>query len=114
MNKNEEYWYTDFWKRLNQASKLDVITLNYDSTIQNTLGSLCTDGYKCTDNEKIQNFAIEELYKDDKSKVLNLHGSILLGYSISRNINVNRYIYTDEFHDLYKYPEFFRSKRKLL
>lgn len=108
-------WYLNFWRNLHQVSKLDVLTLNYDNTIQSALGKMCTDGYLPIKDEEIERLSVNELYRDDLSKVLNLHGSIFYGYYKSHKIeNRDRLAYTDSFHDLYKYPTSTRAKERYL
>ncbi|MGF9978907.1 SIR2 family protein [Viridibacillus arvi] len=100
-------WYSDFWGNLNRQNNLDIITLNYDTTIQQSLGSF-TDGF--LQEREVDNFSrlsLEELNRKDISKVINLHGSIMFGgFNIRNPEEANRYSFEDDFHELYKYSNY--------
>lgn len=76
--ENEQYedWYRRFWGAFRQA---DIFTLNYDTTIENSL-RLYEDGFDDSFSEKGYSRFNAKKYYDNvecKSTIAHLHGSIL-------------------------------------
>lgn len=72
-----EYWYKNFWKAFD--GKLDVFNLNYDTTVEHSLGDY-VDGY-IPFTQEYERFEPEELWNAslDKATVNHLHGCVLYG-----------------------------------
>lgn len=71
-----EGWYRTFWRGLGRA---DIFTLNYDTTIENSLGAY-EDGFDdCYNENGYSHFNAKKYYDnpDCKPTVAHLHGSIL-------------------------------------
>ncbi|MGE8037964.1 SIR2 family protein [Lysinibacillus sp. NPDC093692] len=113
LTNNNKSWYVDFWSRLNNNGNfLDIITLNYDNTIQCSLNEQYSDGFIKV-NDTFSKISLDELYRDDLSKVINLHGSILFGdYSGNSSETANLYVFEDDFHELYKYSNYKVAREK--
>ncbi|WP_391203177.1 SIR2 family protein [Psychrobacillus sp. L4] len=113
----EKSWYLDFWRKMNE-NKLDIITLNYDNTIHNALAGSITDGF-LKEDDTYARLNLDELYRKDLSKIINLHGSINFGhYNGTNSETANKHVFEDDFHELYKYlkpnmarDNFFNSTR---
>ncbi len=98
-----EQWYKDFWKGF--EGKIDVFNLNYDTTVENSLG-VYVDGFVGF-TQDYERFEPEVLWKadGDRATVNHLHGCILYGDTNPKPV---------EFHyshrDLYKfYPDVIRK-----
>lgn len=75
-DKQSELWYRIFWNALGRA---DIFTLNYDSTIENSI-SAYEDGFDERYNDKgYSRFNAKKYYENPcgKSTISHLHGSIL-------------------------------------
>lgn len=70
-----EGWYRQFWK--NGVNKWDIFTLNYDTTIENSLTEY-EDGFESVHNTNYEHFNPRKLYKNSKqlSTIHHLHGCI--------------------------------------
>jgi hypothetical protein len=78
-----EQWYRDFWKSLSGRS--NIFNLNYDNTIENSLGEY-EDGFPpIKDSEEYSRFSAKQYYENRKgvSTIAHLHGQIL--YSVARS-----------------------------
>ncbi|OKL35493.1 SIR2 family protein [Domibacillus mangrovi] len=102
-NVSENKWYSEFWRKLNKNSPLDVGTLNYDNTIQKILKENVTDGFEKVDGELYDRFNPTTIIGTDKTRIMNLHGSIY--YGKARGKDPNRHILEDNPHDLYQYKD---------
>ena len=72
-----ELWYRDFWKSLSGRS--NIFNLNYDNTIENSLGEY-EDGFPpIEDGEDYSRFSAKRYYENQRrvSTVAHLHGQIL-------------------------------------
>ncbi len=72
-----EQWYRDFWKSLSGRS--NIFNLNYDNTIENSLGEY-EDGFPPIENgEDYSHFSARRYYENPRgvSTVAHLHGQIL-------------------------------------
>ena len=72
-----ERWYRDFWKSLSGRS--NIFNLNYDNTIENSLGEY-TDGFPpVKDSEEYSRFSARHYYENRKgvSTIAHLHGQLL-------------------------------------
>ena len=72
-----ERWYRDFWKSLSGRS--NIFNLNYDNTIENSLGEY-EDGYPpVKDGEEYSRFSARHYYENRRgvSTIAHLHGQIL-------------------------------------
>ena len=78
-----EQWYRDFWKSLSGRS--NIFNLNYDNTIENSLGEY-EDGFPpIKDSEEYSRFSAKRYYENPRrvSTIAHLHGQIL--YSMARS-----------------------------
>ncbi len=72
-----EQWYRDFWKSL--SGKSNIFNLNYDNTIENSLGEY-EDGFLPIEaGEDYSRFSAKRYYENKKglSTIAHLHGQIL-------------------------------------
>ena len=72
-----EKWYRDFWKSLSGRS--NIFNLNYDNTIENSLGEY-EDGFPpIEDGEEYSRFSAKNYYENRRgvSTIAHLHGQIL-------------------------------------
>ena len=72
-----ERWYRDFWKSLSGRS--NIFNLNYDNTIENSLGEY-EDGFPpVKDGEEYSRFSARRYYENSRgvSTIAHLHGQIL-------------------------------------
>lgn len=100
----ENDWYRNFWSA--KRMRWDVFNLNYDTTIEQSLGTY-EDGYDyIIDQEGFQRFNINKLIynKQRLSTVNHIHGCIL--YGPDRYQNPNHDVYEYENNDLYKWPDY--------
>ena len=75
--KTTEQWYRDFWKALSGRS--NIFNLNYDNTIENSLGEF-EDGFPpVVDGEDYSRFSAKQYFDNPRcvSTVAHLHGQIL-------------------------------------
>ena len=103
-HRRENDWYRNFW--LSNSKEWDVFNLNYDTTIEQSLGNY-EDGYKTiADQEGFQRFSINKLIfnKNHLSTVNHIHGCIL--YGPDRYNDPNHDVYDYEDNDLYKWPDY--------
>lgn len=94
-------WYIDFWKR--NARCWDIFNLNYDTTIEQSLGEY-EDGYEAVEGEEhFRRFNTRKLLENRSklSTINHLHGCI--SYGIDRYKDINHDVYEFEPHDLYKW-----------
>lgn len=76
-NPTTEQWYRDFWKSLSGRS--NIFNLNYDNTIENSLGEY-EDGFiRIKDGEDYSRFSAKDYYENRRglSTIAHLHGQIL-------------------------------------
>ena len=76
-DKSAEQWYRDFWKSLSGRS--NIFNLNYDNTIENSLGEY-EDGFPPVKNgEDYSRFSAKRYYDNRRgvSTIAHLHGQIL-------------------------------------
>ena len=76
-NMSSERWYRDFWKSLSGRS--NIFNLNYDNTIENSLGEY-EDGFPpIKDGEDYSRFSAKNYYENRRgvSTIAHLHGQIL-------------------------------------
>lgn len=74
---SKEKWYRDFWKSL--SGKSNIFNLNYDNTIENSLGEY-EDGFPpVKDGEEYSRFSARRYYENRRgvSTIAHLHGQIL-------------------------------------
>lgn len=102
-------WYADFWNEFISIYKLDIFTLNYDSTIQKSLGENITDGFEGVEGAEYKRLNPKKLISTRTSRVINLHGSIYFGYL--RDKNQNRFALEDDFNELYRYDNFDKASQ---
>lgn len=108
MNQNNE-WFVKFWKKLTANARLDIVTLNYDTCMEQSLFSY-EDGF----SERVDvmgvrshhayRFHPEVLTRTKETRVMHLHGCIQYGMGTTQEIN--KYAFDDSFHDLYKYESY--------
>lgn len=94
---DREQWYKNFWR--SNPIGWDVFNLNYDTTIEHSLG-VYEDGYEDT-SERCQHFSPAKLMTNSNglSTIQHLHGSILYAECFPWEHN-----FTHSNRDLYKYP----------
>lgn len=76
-DESTEQWYRDFWKSLSWRS--NIFNLNYDNTIENSLGEF-EDGFPpVVDGEDYSRFSAKQYFDNPRcvSTVAHLHGQIL-------------------------------------
>ncbi len=76
-NMTSERWYRDFWKSF--SGKSNIFNLNYDNTIENSLGEY-EDGFPpVKDGEEYSRFSARRYYENSRgvSTIAHLHGQIL-------------------------------------
>lgn len=76
-NMTSERWYRDFWKSFSGRS--NIFNLNYDNTIENSLGEY-EDGFpSIRDDEDYSRFSAKRYYENQRavSTIAHLHGQIL-------------------------------------
>ncbi len=76
-NTSKELWYRDFWKAM--SGKSNIFNLNYDNTIENSLGEY-EDGFPPIENgENYSHFSAKRYYENPRevSTIAHLHGQIL-------------------------------------
>lgn len=76
-NMTSERWYQDFWKSFSGRS--NIFNLNYDNTIENSLGEY-EDGFPpIKDGEEYSRFSAKNYYENKRgvSTIAHLHGQIL-------------------------------------
>ena len=74
---SKEQWYRDFWKSV--SGKSNIFNLNYDNTIENSLGEY-EDGFlTIKDGEEYCRFSAKQYYENRRnlSTIAHLHGQIL-------------------------------------
>lgn len=97
-------WYRDFYLRFKTDS--DYFILNYDTTIEQTIGEY-EDGYEADGiQEEFLRFNPQRLLNNTKglSTVSHLHGCI--NYYFSTYKNANQDVYEFDSHDLFKYQNY--------
>lgn len=100
---SENDWYRHFW--LKNRKKWDLFNLNYDTTLEQTLGDY-EDGYEdIIDQEGFQRFNIRRLLKNKSrlSTINHMHGCLLYGNDRYKDINHDAYDY--EHQDMYKWSD---------
>lgn len=76
-NSITEGWYRDFWKSM--SGKSNIFNLNYDNTIENSLGEY-EDGFlPVEDGEDYSRFSAKQYFENRRgvSTIAHLHGQIL-------------------------------------
>ena len=76
-DKSAEQWYRDFWKSLSGRS--NIFNLNYDNTIENSLGEY-EDGFPpIKEDEDYSRFSAKQYFENRRnmSTIAHLHGQIL-------------------------------------
>lgn len=82
-DKYREQWYRDFWKSLSGRS--NIFSLNYDNTIENSLGEY-EDGFPpIEEGEEYSRFSAKQYYENSRgfSTIAHLHGQILFSMAKS-------------------------------
>lgn len=82
-NMTSERWYQDFWKSFSGRS--NIFNLNYDNTIENSLGEY-EDGFSpIKDGEEYSRFSAKNYYENKRgvSTIAHLHGQILFSEASS-------------------------------
>ncbi len=95
-------WYRNFWSK--RKKNWDLFNLNYDTTVEQSIG-IYEDGYEdIVDQKGFQRFNINKLLKNKKnlSTINHLHGCLLYGGERYKDINHDVYDYDHQ--DLYKWP----------
>ena len=97
-NNDSEIWYRQFWREF--KGRTDIFNLNYDTTIEKSLGADFEDGFVPYDNT-LMRFVPSALMENKRnvSTVNHLHGCIL--YTDIPPLHSHIKNYTK--HDLFKY-----------
>jgi hypothetical protein len=88
-NMTSERWYQDFWKSFSGRS--NIFNLNYDNTIENSLGEY-EDGFPpIKDGEEYSRFSAKNYYENKRgfSTIAHLHGQILFSEASSFPFDYN-------------------------
>jgi hypothetical protein len=96
--------YKAFWSQLASEFDLTIVTLNYDTLIEQALkldGS--HQGFAPVSGERTWRLHPRTLHDPQKHRLLHLHGSIQFG-GRGYGSEPNRFCYEDSFHDLYWHP----------
>ena len=94
-------WFADFWRDAAARCHWDIGTLNYDNCVEQSLGDgNWEDGFSPLD-PGIARFTPGPVVNAAKTRILHLHGSVFYGYP--RFANPNRFIFEDQFEDLYRF-----------
>lgn len=102
--------YEHFWKTLDAEFELSVITLNYDSFIDQALDATGLDqGFVPVDREFAWRFSRPTLRRE--RALMHLHGSIHFGERASDVGDLNRFAFEDAWEDLFFYPSTDDAKR---
>lgn len=102
-------WFYDFWHKLTLQKKLDILTLNYDTCLENSISSY-EDGFiervpiMGIRSHYAYRFHPDALANTNKTRIMHLHGCIK--YGMGSPYELNKYAYEDSFHDLYKYNSY--------
>ena len=99
----ENDWYCNFWRRNRKG--WDLFNLNYDTTVEQSIG-VYEDGYEdIADQEGFQRFNIKKLLNNRKglSTINHMHGCIL--YGGDRYKDINHDVYEFDHQDLYKWQD---------
>lgn len=113
-NYNDTYreagkeWYENFWINFNSKSRLDIFTLNYDTTIQQVLKQNYTDGFEMIKGESFYRFNLNAIKNSEQTRIMNLHGAINYGFYNGKDHN--RFSFEDSFYDLYKFNNYKEAK----
>lgn len=102
-SSEENDWYRDFWRK--NKKRWDLFNLNYDTTIEQSIGAY-EDGYEdIIDQDGFQRFNIKKLLKNKKrlSTINHMHGCLLYGGSRYKDINHDVHDYDHQ--DMYKWPD---------
>lgn len=105
--KPENDWYRIFWQIKN--SQWDIFNLNYDTTIEESLG-IYEDGFESIpDQEEFQRFSVKKLFSNSRrlSTVNHIHGC--LTYGSDRYNDINHDVYDFQHQDMYKWPNLDKS-----
>lgn len=105
-------WYRRFWSDYNNW---DVFNLNYDSTIEDSLGDY-TDGYEDIPKYDFKRFVPQKLIQESvtKSVVCHPHGCIMFGSSRYKGNDINNDVMKYGFHDLYKYDTYDEIRKQMI
>lgn len=98
-DKSAEQWYRDFWKSL--SGRTNIFNLNYDNTIENSLGEY-EDGFPpIKDGEDYSRFSARRYYENPRcvSTIAHLHGQILFS-------EANSYPFDYSMRDMVKNRDF--------
>jgi len=94
-------WFSGFWNVLSNRADLDIATLNYDNTVEQSFKSeTLYDGFERLSSTTAR-FNPKKFFCAKKSKIGHLHGSVLYGYPWFED--PNRFVFEDNHEDLYKF-----------
>lgn len=102
----KDLWFAEFWRKGTSCCPWDIATLNYDHSVEDSIGSY-EDGYEDF-GMPFKRFNPKKLLQSDNTKVLHLHGSIYYGHE--RDLG-NRYMFEDSHEDLYLYSSYEEAKQ---
>jgi len=105
---DKKNWYKYFWK--NNQEKWDIFTLNYDTTIEQSLDEF-EDGFVEMENFACCKFAPNKLFSQSRSlsTISHLHGCINYGFNTLDTLD--EYFYETRGNDLYKYRSLNKAKK---
>lgn len=103
-------WYREFW---HDYRFWDVFNLNYDTTIEDSLSDY-TDGYEDITGYDFMRFNPHKFLQETKQKsaLCHPHGCILYGCDSYKSDDVNKDVFTNDFHDFYKYHSYDEARKK--
>lgn len=112
MKEQTNEWYWRFYQQFAEGS--DFFVLNYDTTIEKTIGTY-EDGFEPAGIQNVfQRFNPKKLFENTNglSTVNHLHGCINYYFQSYKDINEDTYTFL--FHDLYKYPNYATVKELMI
>ena len=94
--------YKDFWGVLATKFALDVITLNYDTAIEQALPEIDL-GFQPISGETAYRFGGRAFRHSNGSRLMHAHGCVCFA-DRERSADINRFSHEDLLEDLYYYP----------
>lgn len=109
LSADENEWYFRFWR--GYKSRCDFFTLNYDTTIEQSVGDI-EDGFEEIDGYDFKKFNPSRLFahNPDISTISHLHGCLTYGNDRYSHEDLNKDCYDYSFQDLYKWNSIERAR----
>lgn len=106
LKDTEHSWYRNFWN--DSEVNWDIATLNYDTTIEESLSEYC-DGFYLEKGSDYSRFYPSEFekQKNERHTITHLHGCINYG----RPMIGDKHTFEDNSHDLYKLNSYQQARQ---